>query len=197
MRYADIVEFDVNNGEGVGCSLFVQGCHFHCKNCFNQTTWDFNGGKEWTEDVENKFIELVKRPYITRVSILGGEPLTDENVADVSELVSRIKTETNKKIWLYTGYTWEYLIKENRLIQNYTFDNFIDPDNERQYWKYLQRFSIISLIDVLVDGQYVDELKDMNLPFRGSSNQRLIDVKKTIDYWYKGENKVIEYEIKN
>ena len=197
MRYVSIRTMDVSDGEGVGCSLFVQGCHFHCKNCFNQSTWDFNGGKEWTEDIENKFIELVKRPYITRVSILGGEPLADENVADVSELVSRIKTETNKKIWLYTGYTWEYLIKENRLMQNYTFDNFVDPDNERQYWKYLQRFSIISLIDVLVDGQYVDELKDMNLPFRGSSNQRLIDVKKTIDYWYKGENKVIEYEIKN
>lgn len=197
MRYADIVEFDVNNGEGVGCSLFVQGCHFHCKNCFNQSTWDFNGGKEWNEDIENKFIELVKRPYITRVSILGGEPLADENVADVSELVSRIKTETNKKIWLYTGYTWEYLIKENRLMQNYTFDNFADPDNERQYWKYLQRHSIISLIDVLVDGQYVDELKNMNLSFRGSSNQRLIDIKKTLDSFEIGDGKVIEYEIKN
>lgn len=197
MRYAAIRKFDVTNGPGNGVSLFVQGCHFHCYQCFNPETWDFNGGKEWTEDIENKFIELVKRPYITRVSILGGEPLADENVADVSELVSRIKTETNKKIWLYTGYTWEYLIKENRLMQNYTLDSFVDSDNERQYWKYLQRHSIISLIDVLVDGQFIDELKDMNLPFRGSSNQRLIDVKKTIDYWYKGENKIIEYEIKN
>lgn len=197
MRYASIRTMDVSDGEGVGCSLFVQGCHFHCKNCFNQSTWDFNGGKEWNEDIENKFIELVKRPYITRVSILGGEPLADENVADVSELVSRIKTETNKKIWLYTGYTWEYLIKENRLMQNYTFDNFIDPDNERQYWKYLQRHSIISLIDVLVDGQYVDELKNMNLSFRGSSNQRLIDIKKTLDSFEIGDGKVIEYEIKN
>lgn len=195
MRYASIRTMDVSDGEGVGCSLFVQGCHFHCKNCFNQSTWDFNGGKEWNENIENKFIELVKRPYITRVSILGGEPLADENVADVSELVSRIKTETNKKIWLYTGYTWEYLIKENRLMQNYTFDNFVDPDNERQYWKYLQRHSIISLIDVLVDGQYVDELKNMNLSFRGSSNQRLIDIKKTLDSFEIGDGKVVEYKV--
>ena len=195
MRYAEIQEFDVNNGEGVGCSLFVQGCHFHCKNCFNQSTWDFNGGKEWTKATKEKFLELVNRPYITRVSILGGEPLADENVADVSELVSRIKTETNKKIWLYTGYTWEYLIKENRLMQNHTLDSFVDPGNERQYLKYLQRHSIISLIDVLVDGQFVDELKDMNLPFRGSSNQRLIDIKKTLDSFEIGDGKVVEYKI--
>ena len=195
MRYASIRTMDVSDGEGVGCSLFVQGCHFHCKNCFNQSTWDFNGGKEWTKDTKEKFLELVNRPYITRVSILGGEPLADENVADVSELVSRIKTETNKKIWLYTGYTWEYLIKENRLMQNYTPDSFVDQNNEYQYWKSLQRHSIISLIDVLVDGQYVDELKDMNLPFRGSSNQRLIDIKKTLDSFKIGDEKVVEYKI--
>lgn len=169
MRYADIVDFDVNNGEGVGCSLFVQGCHFHCKNCFNQSTWDFNGGKEWTKATKEKFLELVNRPYITRVSILGGEPLADENIEDVSDLISQIPL--NKKVWLYTGYVYENMD--------------------------LKRWLVSHSVDVLVDGQYVDELKDMNLPFRGSSNQRLIDVKKTFDYWRKGENKVIEYEIKN
>ena len=98
MRYASIRTMDVSDGEGVGCSLFVQGCHFHCKNCFNQSTWDFDGGKEWSKATKEKFLELVKRPYITRVSILGGEPLADENIEDVSELISQIPL--NKKVWL-------------------------------------------------------------------------------------------------
>ena len=152
MRFADIQEFDVNNGEGVGCSLFVQGCHFHCKNCFNQSTWDFNGGKEWTEATKERFLELINRPYITRVSILGGEPLADENIKDVYELIKQIPS--GKKIWLFTGYAWENM------------DSF--------------RKSVVNSVDVLVDGEFADELKDMTLPFRGSSNQRLIDVKETI-----------------
>ena len=152
MRFADIQEFDVNNGEGVGCSLFVQGCHFHCKNCFNQSTWDFNGGKEWTEATKERFLELINRPYITRVSILGGEPLADENIKDVYELVKQIPS--SKKIWLFTGYTWENMDSFRRLVVN--------------------------SVDVLVDGEFVDELKNMTLPFRGSLNQRLIDVKETI-----------------
>ena len=195
MRYADIVEFDVNNGEGVGCSLFVQGCHFHCKNCFNQSTWDFNGGKKWTEDVENKFIELVKRPYITRVSILGGEPLADENVDEIFFLIQKIKKiRPDINIWLYTGYLWENLVEMENLIITKE-----EKDKSPFYYTVnsLIRIWLLPSIDVLVDGQYVDELKDTSLSFRGSSNQRLINVKKTFDYWYKGENKVIEYEIKN
>lgn len=195
MRYADIVEFDVNNGEGVGCSLFVQGCHFHCKNCFNQSTWDFNGGKKWTEDVENKFIKLVKRPYITRVSILGGEPLADENVDEIFFLIQKIKKiRPDISIWLYTGYLWENLVEMENLIITKE-----EKDKSPFYYTVnsLIRIWLLPSIDVLVDGQYVDELKDTSLPFRGSLNQRLIDVKKTFDYWYKGENKVIEYEIKN
>ena len=195
MRYASIRTMDVSDGEGVGCSLFVQGCHFHCKNCFNQSTWDFNGGKEWTEDIENKFIELVKRPYITRVSILGGEPLADENVDEIFFLIQKIKKiRPDINIWLYTGYLWENLVEMKNLIitkKERDKSSFYCTINS------LIRIWLLPSIDVLVDGQYVDELKDMNLPFRGSSNQRLIDVKKTIDYWYKGENKIIEYEIKN
>ncbi len=167
MRYASIRTMDVSDGEGVGCSLFVQGCHFHCKNCFNQSTWDFNGGKEWTETTKEKFLELVNRPYITRVSILGGEPLADENIYDVTDLISQIPLD--KKIWLYTGYVYE----------NMDF----------------YRKAVSDSVDVLVDGQFVDELKDMNLPFRGSSNQRLIDIKKTIDSFEIGDGKVVEYKI--
>lgn len=167
MRIADIQEFDVNNGEGVGCSLFVQGCHFHCKNCFNQSTWDFNGGEEWTEAIKEKFLELVNRPYITRVSILGGEPLADENIQDVYDLIKQIPSE--KKIWLYTGYVWGNMDFVRRLVAN--------------------------SVDVLVDGQFVDELKDTTLPFRGSSNQRLIDIKKTLDSFEIGDGEVVEYKI--
>lgn len=167
MRYASIRTMDVSDGEGVGCSLFVQGCHFHCKNCFNQSTWDFNGGKEWTKATKEKFLELVNRPYITRVSILGGEPLADENIEDVSDLISQIPL--NKKVWLYTGYVYENMDSDRKLVSN--------------------------SVDVLVDGQFIDELKDMNLPFRGSSNQRLIDIKKTLDSFKIGDEKVVEYQI--
>ena len=167
MRIADIQEFDVNNGEGVGCSLFVQGCHFHCKNCFNQSTWDFNGGKEWTQSTKEKFLELVNKPYITRVSILGGEPLADENVQDVYDLIKQIPS--SKKIWLYTGYVWDDMDFVRRLVAN--------------------------SVDVLVDGRFVDELKDLNLPFRGSSNQRLIDIKKTLNSFKIGDGKVVEYKV--
>ena len=167
MRIADIQEFDVNNGEGVGCSLFVQGCHFHCKNCFNQSTWDFNGGKEWTQSAKEKFLELVNKPYITRVSILGGEPLADENIQDIYSLIKQIPP--SKKIWLYTGYVWDDMDFVRRLVAN--------------------------SVDVLVDGRFVDELKDLNLPFRGSSNQRLIDIKKTLNSFEIGDGKVVEYKV--
>ena len=83
MRYAQIRSMDISNGEGIGVSLFVQGCHFHCKNCFNSETWDFAGGKAWTDSTEEKFLQLINRPYIKRVSILGGEPLADENVETI------------------------------------------------------------------------------------------------------------------
>ena len=181
MRYAEIQEFEVNNGEGVGCSLFVQGCHFHCKNCFNQSAWDFDGGERWTNKIKEEFIELVKRPYITRVSILGGEPLADENVCNIYDLLSYIKENCNKKIWVYTGYTWEELVKESRLLSGYSLDSFLDRKNEEQFINAHARSLIIPLTDVLVDGRFVEGQKDLTLPFRGSSNQRLIDVKKSIE----------------
>lgn len=166
MRYAQITPFEVCNGKGAGVSLFTQGCCFKCKGCFNQETWDFNGGKEWTEEVENKFFELVGKPYIKRISILGGEPLADNNVSDIFNLIKKLKVKfPNKNIWLYTGYTLENVLN--------------NPLRKR----------IIELCDVVVDGRYIDELKDLTLKFRGSSNQRLIDAKKTLK-----ENKIILYE---
>lgn len=167
MRYAQIRNLDISNGEGVGISIFVQGCKFHCEGCFNKETWDFNGGKEWTEEVENKFLELASRPYIKRISILGGEPLAEENVQGVLSLTQKIHAlYPEKTIWLYTGYTYENIFIFNK-----------DASNKI-------RQSIIELCDVLVDGQFVESLKDITLKFRGSSNQRLIDVQQTLD---KGE----------
>ena len=106
MRYALMREMDISNGKGIGVSLFVQGCPIHCKGCFNQNIWNFEGGKEWTEEVKNKFFGLIDKPYIKRISLLGGEPLVYENLPDIYNLIKEIKSKfPNKDIWLYTGYT--------------------------------------------------------------------------------------------
>ena len=165
MRYASIRSMDISNGEGVGVSLFVQGCHFHCKNCFNQDTWDFSGGKEWNREIEDEFMKLVSRPYIKRVSLLGGEPLADENVLDIMRLINRIKTECpDKKIWCYTGYTWEQIFP---VVNPYL--NLTQAEMTRQ--------NVVKNCDILVDGRFVEEEKDLSLEFRGSKNQKIIDVK--------------------
>lgn len=148
MRYALMRKMDISNGAFVGVSLFVQGCHFHCKNCFNEETWDFKGGYEWTQESKDKFLELMNKPYIKRVSILGGEPLADENIKDVVELMKEIKERfPDKDIWVYTGYTFS--VVKNKM-----------PD-------------VLQYADVIVDGRYIEELRDITLKFRGSSNQRI------------------------
>lgn len=168
MRYASIRSMDISNGEGVGVSLFVQGCHFRCKNCFNQDTWDFSGGKEWNRKIEDEFMKLVNRPYIKRVSLLGGEPLADENVLDIMRLINRIKTECpDKKIWCYTGYTWEQIFP---IVNPYL--NLTQAEMTRQ--------NTVKNCDILVDGRFVEEEKDLSLEFRGSKNQKIIDVKERI-----------------
>ena len=159
MRYAQVVPFDVCNGRQIGISLFGKGC-------FNSTAWDFNGGKEWNDDVKQKFLELASRPYIKRISILGGEPLSYENVFDIYELIVEIKNKLpDKVIWLYTGYLFEYVI-------NNQFSR-----------------KVLELCDVVVDDRYVEELKDIGLPWRGSSNQRVIDVQETLK-----QNKIVLYD---
>ena len=171
MRYASIRSMDISNGSGLGIALFVQGCHFHCVNCFNQETWSFNGGKEWTKEIEDDFINLlVANQYIDRVSILGGEPLCNENVSTIFRLIKTIRLRfPKKKIWCYTGYTWEQIFNDIQLDDfNYTLYNAFRQD-------------AVKMIDVLVDGQYMDELRDLTLAFRGSSNQRVIDVQKSLE----------------
>ena len=163
MRYAQIRDMDISNGEKIGVALFTSGCRFYCKNCFNKELWDVKSGNVWSKEVEDNFLTLAKPDYISRISILGGEPFIDENLTDLEKLVKRIKeTYPNKKLWIYSGYTYEELL--NRAS------------------------NILKYVDVLVDGKFVDELKDYRLKFKGSSNQRVIDVQKSLK-----ENKVILY----
>lgn len=194
---------DISNGEGVGVALFVQGCHFHCPNCFNSETWSFNDGKEWTVEVKSKFLELVDRPYIKRVSILGGEPLAEENIDDVLDLVTEINKRYNtpqdrvcvkdknnniltdfsdkirlsspqKSIWLYTGYEWKHIFDQQW--------HYHPKTQEKLSIGRWRRQQIISKCDVLVDGTYVDSKHDITLRYRGSKNQNLIDVTKTLEH---------------
>lgn len=173
MRVAQIRSMDISNGEGVGVSLFVQGCDRHCFNCFNSETWDFNGGKEWTEKTKNKFMELIDRPYIRRISILGGEPLAEQNLDDVLSLIKEIRISfPEKTIWLYTGYEFEQIK-----------DAFIESKKWLQAsWKHsaIIRWEIISNVDVVVDGEYIDEQKDLTLAYRGSKNQRVINIQESL-----------------
>ena len=155
MKYAQIRETDITNGSGIGVALFTQGCPYHCKNCFNPETWDFNKGMVWTKEIENKIIELLKPEYITRLTILGGEPLIERNIEPLTALLKRVKgIYPDKQVWLYTGGDFEVL--------------------EGLYEE------IFQYIDILIDGRYVDDLRDYKLKWRGSSNQRIIDVQASL-----------------
>lgn len=195
MRYAQIREIDISNGENIGISLFVQGCNFHCKGCFNQETWNFDGGYEWTPETEARFIDLLGKPYVKRVSVLGGEPLADENMKDVLCLLKKIRSEyPDKKIWLYTGNTFEGITKVD-------FFSYMTPYVKgektlyecadllwRAYLKCIKFIELLKYIDVLVDGKFEVDKRDITLKFRGSSNQRIIDVQKSLEL-----GKVIKY----
>lgn len=183
VRYASMRDMDISNGSSVGVALFVQGCDFHCNGCFNIETWDINGGLEWNTESINKFFNILNRPYIKRCSILGGEPLHPNNIPDVFYLCKTIKEQyPSKTIWLYTGYTFEDIWMSNDIYNNLVTNTVANMDK-------LLRNNILKYIDVLIDGRYVQELRDITLPFRGSSNQRIIDVQKTLQ-----EQKIVLFE---
>ena len=184
MNYAQIRSMDISNGEGIGVSLFVQGCDFHCKNCFNSETWEFSKGQEWNDKTKNQFLKLIETPFIQRVSILGGEPLHTQNVQNVLKIVDEIRVSyPAKNIWLYTRYTWEEIwIKDN--IK--TGDKV--KDMREKSIKNLRR-QVVRMCDVLIDGRYVDELRDVSLHWRGSSNQRVINVQETLK-----QNQIVLWE---
>ena len=164
MNYSEIKYFDIANGPGVRTSLFVSGCTHHCKGCFNEMAWDFNSGKEYTTDVEGEILSSLSPSFIAGLTILGGEPMEVRNQDGVAGLVKHIKSELpEKSIWLFSGYTFEELL---------------DSANSRCHCECTME--ILENIDVLVDGKFVLELKDVSLKFRGSSNQRIIDMKKSL-----------------
>lgn len=169
MNYAEIKYCDIANGIGVRTSLFVSGCTRHCKNCFNEKTWDFNYGELYTKDIEDAIVESLKPDYIDGLTILGGEPFEPANQKEVCNLVERVRNEfgDSKTIWIYTGNTLETDILDK---------------NGRAHTNVTNR--ILSNIDILVDGPFISELKDISLVFRGSTNQRIIDIKKTMSSDY-------------
>ena len=173
MNYADIKVADVANGLGVRVSLFVSGCNHHCKGCFNEDAWNFNYGKEFTEETIEEIIKDLDNPYISGLSLLGGEPLEYENQKGILPLVKRVKeVYPDKNIWCYTGFTFD------RDVINGMCNKW---DETKELGSY---------IDVIVDGKFEEDKKSLSLKFRGSKNQRIIDVKKSLK-----DNKVVEYEV--
>ncbi len=162
MHYGNIKKFDIADGIGVRVSLFVSGCTHHCPGCFQPETWDFNYGELFTVGTENEIIEALSPEYIDGLTILGGEPFEPQNQEVLLPFIKKVKKLfPEKTIWVYSGYTLEELLSPSRARCEFTDE-------------------ILSLIDVLVDGEFKQELKNISLQFRGSLNQRIIDVKKTL-----------------
>ena len=164
MNYATIKKYDIANGPGVRVSLYVSGCRNHCKNCFNPETWDFNYGKPFTKKEEEEIIKAMQPDYIEGFTLLGGDPFEPENQVAILPFLERLrKAYPNKSFWCFTGYDCE-----SELLTGKQGD--IDTV-----------LRILNILDVLVDGRFVENLKDLNLRFRGSSNQRIILLKPTLE----------------
>lgn len=169
-NYSKIKTFDIANGDGIRTSMFFSGCEHYCKNCFNSELWDFNVGQSFTKEVYESKIKPTMNEHITGISILGGEPLHPNNITATFNLVKWFKEDFHKKtIWLWSGYTWEELTSKSNN-------------------NYKTNIGILNNIDVLVDGKYVDELRDVSLKWCGSSNQRVINVQEALK-----ENKIVLY----
>ncbi len=164
MNYGNIKDKDIANGEGVRVSLFVSGCTHHCKNCFNSETWNFNYGNPFTHEVEDKIIKMLEPSFIKGLTLLGGEPLEPKNQVALLPFIKRVREKfgDTKNIWCYTGFVYDKdLISGGRAHTDSTDE-------------------LISNFDVLVDGPFIEKLKNLSLKFRGSSNQRIIDIPKTL-----------------
>lgn len=166
MKYAKIRKYDISNAPGICTTLFVSGCTHNCEGCFNKEQQDFTYGNEFTKEIEDEFIEYVKSKQVKGVNILGGEPMQQLMDNTLLNLLRRIKKEINKPIWLWSGYTYEEIISNSR------------------------RLELLEEVDVLIDGKFEISKRDLMLKYRGSSNQRVIDVKKSLE-----AKEVILYEI--
>ena len=172
MNYAEIKQYDVANGTGVRVSIFVSGCTHHCKHCFNEETWDFNYGRPFSETEADQIVEYLKPDYVAGLSVLGGEPFEPSNQEGLLPLLQAVKKEyPETDIWCYTGYLFDKQILEDMCRKS---------EVTRQ---------MLSCIDILVDGRFVEEKKNLKLRFRGSENQRIIDVKKSLE-----QGRVIHWE---
>ena len=160
MRYAQLRRYDISNGPNIRATLFVSGCTHNCKGCFNKDYQDFNYGKEWTSITETLFLCYAKDPKVKGINILGGEPLQQTMDNSLADLLAKIKENTNKPIWLWTGYKLEDVINNTKVM------------------------NILQYVDVLIDGKFEEDKKDLNLMYRGSANQRIINLTKTFE---KGE----------
>lgn len=164
MKYSQLRKLDATNGPGIRTTLFVSGCTHFCNGCFNKKQQDFNYGDVFTKETEDKMLNYISKDIIKGVSILGGEPMQQHRDDTLLNLLKRIKTEyPNKPIWVWTGYTIESILEEDSVVHRYN----------RELLKY---------IDVLIDGRFINDLKDLKLKYRGSANQRVIDVQKTLEY---------------
>lgn len=166
MNFIKIKDCDIANGKGVRISLFVAGCDKHCPGCFNPETWATTAGEPYTKHTQEKILELLDRPYIRGITLIGGEPLQPDNIQTLIDLIDAINTKFNsgtktKDIWCYTGHTWESLMR------------YVEEQPKL--------LTLLNEIDVLVDGPFIQELADPALPFRGSSNQRIIDPKDSLE----------------
>ena len=176
MNYGNIKTHDVADGEGVRVTLFVSGCTHHCKGCFQPETWDFEYGKPYTEETENFILESLAPSYIKGLTLLGGEPFEPVNQRVLVKLMRKVKeVYPDKNIWAYSGYT---------------LDEELLPEKGRAHCEVTEE--MLSYVDVLVDGEFVLSLRNLMLKFRGSSNQRVIDVQKSLK-----EGKTILYEFKS
>ena len=163
MNYADIKTVDIQDGTGIRVSIYVSGCHFHCKGCHNQEAWDFNYGKKFDDSTIEYILELLNHSYIAGLSLLGGEPMELVNQQELQKLVKKVKEKyPDKTIWCYTGYDFEKDIMGD------------------MYKKYDYTKNMLEYIDIMVDGQFIDDKKLVDLKFRGSTNQRKIDVQKSL-----------------
>lgn len=173
MNYLKIEKTSISNGPGVRTVLWVAGCSLHCKGCQNPDSWDCNSGKLFDDTAKQELFDALNKPYIQGITFSGGHPLEKENVETIYDLIVEIKSKfPHKNIWLYTGYTWESL--------------FFEEDNIEEIYYDQTRRAIMLGCDIVVDGPYIEAQRDITLPFRGSRNQRLIDVKETIN-----QNKII------
>lgn len=161
MNYGNIKECDIADGPGVRVSLFVSGCRHHCKGCFNKETWDFDYGMPYTKETEDEIIRLLAPSYIQGLTLLGGEPFEPENQEELAGLLKRVReTYPDKDIWCYTGYLYDVDLPEGGRVHTEVTEE------------------MLSYIDVLVDGEFIEEEKDVTLVFRGSRNQRIIELGK-------------------